>query len=159
MKKFLPITACSLFLWSLCFLLCSAAAIPDAGIVPNEVDSKSSKKIERLEQRQQQAKTKKQQLRIEQKLRKIKYGGQGDALGLAALLGGIVSVLLSLAVMIFLGVEWQLLVYLGLLLGIGAIIFGLVDLRYTDMPGQAWAAIIIGAVGVVLGVVALIVVK
>jgi uncharacterized membrane protein HdeD (DUF308 family) len=52
-----------------------------------------------------------------------------------------------------------ILVFIGLLLGAAAIIIGIVDLRYTDMPGQAYAAIVAGGLGLIAAIIALIFVK
>ena len=95
--------------------------------------------------------------KIKDKIKKIKYGQQGDALGLAALISGILSILLSVVFLAFLSIDWQILVFVGLLLGAAAIIIGIVDLRYTDFPGQAFAAMIAGGLGIIAGIIALIV--
>lgn len=116
-------------------------------------------KLERLEKKLEKSNNPIKKEKIKDKIRKKKYGQEGDALGLAALIVGILSILLSVAVLAFLGIEWQLLVFVGLLLGAAAIIIGIVDLRYTDMPGQAYAAMVTGGLGIVAGIIALIVVK
>ena len=124
------------------------------------VFSKAKKsKLERLEMRLEKSANPAKIEKIKTKIRKIKFGQQGDALGLVALIAGILSILLSVAVLAFLGMELQLLVFAGLLLGAAAIIIGIVDLRYTDMPGQAYTAMVAGGLGVIAGIIALIVVK
>ena len=118
-----------------------------------------SKKVEKLERRLEKVSNPEKKARIKEKIKKITYGEQGDALGLAALISGIISILLSIAVLAFLGIELQLLVFIGLLLGAAAIIIGTVDLRYTDMIGQAYAAIVAGGLGLIAAIIALIFVK
>ncbi len=144
-----------------CWFFFSAASFPTEPISKKEtVLSKAQKvKLEKLEKRLEKASNPARKSRIKEKIKKITYGEQGDALGLAALIGGIISILLSVAVLTFLGMEWQLLVFIGLLLGAAAIIIGIVDLRYTDMPGQAFAAMVAGGLGIIAGIIALILVK
>lgn len=139
-------------------------AVPDAqaaGVIPTseKVAKQQEWKIQQLEVRIEKTRSPKKQARLAKRLKKIKYGEQGDALGLAALLGGIVGILLSLAVLLFLGIEWNLLIFVGLLFGIAAIIFAIVDIRYTNMPGQAIAAMIAGGLAIVAGIIALVLVK
>ena len=140
---------------------CSASVLPVEGrdAKKEKKIQKQETKIKKIEAQLESANRTKKKEKLQKRIQKIKYGQQGDALGLAALLGGIVAILLSLAVLIFLGIEWQLLIFIGLLLGAAAIIFGIVDLRYTDMPGQAFAAIIAGGLAIVEGIVPLIIVK
>jgi hypothetical protein len=140
----------------------SSVALPTEPInsIKKEHLSKAQKsRVEKLEKRLEGTVNLQKRAKIEKRLRKINYGQQGDALGLAALVGAILSILLSLAVLLFLGIDWQLLVFIGLLLGAAAIIIGIVDLRYTDMPGQAYAAMVAGGLGIIAGIIALIVVK
>jgi hypothetical protein len=160
MKLFLRFSLC-LTLMTACWFFFSAASFPTEPISKKEtVLSKAQKvKLEKLEKRLEKASNPARKSRIKEKIKKITYGEQGDALGLAALIGGIISILLSVAVLTFLGMEWQLLVFIGLLLGAAAIIIGIVDLRYTDMPGQAFAAMVAGGLGIIAGIIALILVK
>ncbi len=160
MKIFLRYSFCFTLLAGLWFLF-SSASFPTEPINKKEHSlSKSQKvKLEKLERRLEKVSSPEKKARIKEKIKKITYGEQGDALGLAALIGGILSILLSVAVLTFLGIEWQLLVFIGLLLGAAAIIIGIVDLRYTDMPGQAYAAMVVGGLGLIAGIIALILVK
>ena len=148
------------FIW---IFLCSAISFP-SNPIENKKFSKSlglqqQKKVERLENRLKHSESEVKSAKIKDKIKKIKYGQQGDALGLAALISGILSILLSVAVLTFLGIDWQILVFVGLLLGAAAIIVGIVDLRYTDFPGQAFAAMIAGGLGIIAGIIALVIVK
>jgi len=150
-----------LLLMAVVCIFFSSASMP---IEPKQekqiVFSKAKKsKLERLEMRLEKSANPAKIEKIKTKIRKIKFGQQGDALGLVALIAGILSILLSVAVLAFLGMELQLLVFAGLLLGAAAIIIGIVDLRYTDMPGQAYTAMVAGGLGVIAGIIALIVVK
>jgi hypothetical protein len=147
-----------IFLWTFFSAAVSAPLEPISKKEQNLSKAKRTK-LERLKKKYEQISNPIKKEKIKDKIRKIKYGEQGDALGLAALIGGILSILLSAAVLAFLGIEWQLLVFLGLLIGAAAIIIGILDLRYTDMPGQAYAAIVAGGLGLVAGIIALIVVK
>jgi hypothetical protein len=161
MKSFFRSSLCLFLLTAIWMFFSSAASLPASSAHDKEISlSKAQKsKLEKLEKKLEHISNPLKKEKIEKKIRKIKYGQQGDALGLAALIGGILSVLLSVAVLAFLGIEWQLLVFVGLLLGAAAIIIGIVDLRYTDMPGQAYAAMVAGGLGIIAGIIALIVVK
>lgn len=160
MKSILRYSFSFIFLLAVWTFFSSAANFP---IEPSKKEQQLSKaqksKLEKLELKYKKTLNPNKKERLKDKIRKIKYGEQGDALGLAALIGGILSILLSAAVLAFLGIEWQLLVFVGLLIGAAAIIIGIVDLRYTDMPGQAYAAIVAGGLGLIAGIIALIVVK
>jgi len=142
-------------------LFFSSASLPVDQKQEKEISLSKAKKskLERLELKLEKSANPVKIEKIKKKIRKIKYGQQGDALGLAALIGGIFSILLSVAVLAFLGIAWQMLVFVGLLLGAAAIIIGIVDLRYTDMPWQAYAAMVVGGLGIIAGIIALIVVK
>jgi hypothetical protein len=137
----------------------SSASFPIEPLDKKGHSLSKSKKVEKLERRLEKVSNPEKKARIKEKIKKITYGEQGDALGLAALISGIISILLSIAVLAFLGIELQLLVFIGLLLGAAAIIIGIVDLRYTDMPGQAYAAIVAGGLGLIAAIIALIFVK
>jgi hypothetical protein len=137
----------------------SSASFPTEPLDKKGHSLSKSKKVEKLERRLEKVSNPEKKARIKEKIKKITYGEQGDALGLAALISGIISILLSIAVLAFLGIELQLLVFIGLLLGAAAIIIGIVDLRYTDMPGQAYAAIVAGGLGLIAAIIALIFVK
>lgn len=149
-----------LILTAVCMFFCSAS-LPVEPKIEKEITFNKTKKskLERLEVKLQKSSNPVKIEKIKKKIRKTKYGQQGDALGLAALISGIFSILLSVAVLAFLGIAWQMLVFVGLLLGAAAIIIGIVDLRYTDMPGQAYAAMVVGGLGLIAGIIALIVVK
>jgi hypothetical protein len=151
-----------LFLMAAVWIFFSSAALlpsesPHEKVLPYSKVQKT--KLERLEKKLERVSNPLKKEKIKDKIRKIKYGQEGDALGLAALIAGILSILLCVAVLAFLGIAWQLLVFVGLMLGAAAIIIGIVDLRYTDMPGQAYAAMVAGGLGIVAGIIALIVVK
>jgi len=160
LSKQISLLALFMGLW---LFFSSAASLPTVPSNPTtEVVSLSQtqqNKIKKLEKRLVKAKNAKKKARLENRIRKITYGEQGDALGLAALVVGIISILMSVAVLAFLGIEWQLLVFIGMLLGAAAIIVAIVDLRYTDMFGQAWAAMIVGGLGLIAGIIALVIVK
>ena len=160
MKSILRYSFSFVFLLAVWTFFSSAAISP---IEPSKKEQQLSKaqksKLEKLEVKYKKTFNPNKKEKINDKIKKIKYGEQGDALGLAALIVGILSILLSAAVLAFLGIEWQLLVFVGLLLGAAAIIIGIVDLRYTDMPGQAYTAIVAGGLGLIAGIIALIVVK
>lgn len=158
--KNLQLFVFNVFIFSFVWLFfCSASSFP---VEPPKETIKLTHnqilKIKRLETKLKKAEGAKR-IKIEKRIKKIKYGERGDALGLAALVAGILSILLSIIVLAFLGMEWQLLVFIGLLLGAASIIAAIVDLRYTDMPGQAYAAIIAGGLGLIAGALALIFLK
>lgn len=160
LTKQFPLFALLMGLW---LFFSSAASLPveptTTTTTGHSLSQTAQKKVEKLEKRLEKTKKAKKKARLEKRIKKITYGEQGDALGLAALVAGIFSILMSVAVLAFLGIEWQLLVFIGMLLGAAAIIVAIVDLRYTDMPGQAWAAMIIGGLGLIAGIIALVIVK
>lgn len=159
MKSILPYSFSFIFLLAVWTFFSSAATFPIEPSKKEHLSKAQKSKLEKLEVKYEKTLNPNKKERLKDKIKKIKYGEQGDALGLAALIGGILSILLCAAVLAFLGIEWQLLVFVGLLLGAAAIIIGIVDLRYTDMPGQAYAAIVAGGLGLIAGIIALIVVK
>jgi len=158
MKLFLRYSFCFTIMTAMWFFF-SSASFPTEPLDKKGHSLSKSKKVEKLERRLEKVSNPEKKARIKEKIKKITYGEQGDALGLAALISGIISILLSIAVLAFLGIELQLLVFIGLLLGAAAIIIGIVDLRYTDMPGQAYAAIVAGGLGLIAAIIALIFVK
>lgn len=161
MKQIQHLTFLTSLFFAVCIFFCSASVLPveGRGAKKEKKIQKQETKIKKIEAQLASTTRAKKKEKLQKRIKRVKYGERGDALGLAALLGGIVAILLSLAVLIFLGIEWKLLIFIGLLLGAAAIIFGIVDLRYTDMPGQAFAAIIAGGLAIVAGIIALIVVK
>jgi uncharacterized membrane protein len=159
MKSIFHSSLCLFLLTAVLIFFSSAASLPVSPTQEKAFSKVQKSKLERLEKKLEKSNNPIKKEKIKDKIRKIKYGQEGDALGLAALIVGILSILLSVAVLAFLGIEWQLLVFVGLLLGAAAIIIGIVDLRYTDMPGQAYAAMVAGGLGIVAGIIALIVVK
>jgi uncharacterized membrane protein len=159
MKSIFHSSLCLFLLTAVLIFFSSAASLPVSPTQEKALSKVQKSKLERLEKKLEKSNNPIKKEKIKDKIRKIKYGQEGDALGLAALIVGILSILLSVAVLAFLGIEWQLLVFVGLLLGAAAIIIGIVDLRYTDMPGQAYAAMVAGGLGIVAGIIALIVVK
>jgi uncharacterized membrane protein len=159
MKSIFHSSLCLFLLTAVWIFFSSAASLPVSPTQEKAFSKVQKSKLERLEKKLEKSNNPIKKEKIKDKIRKIKYGQEGDALGLAALIVGILSILLSVAVLAFLGIEWQLLVFVGLLLGAAAIIIGIVDLRYTDMPGQAYAAMVTGGLGIVAGIIALIVVK
>jgi hypothetical protein len=161
MKSIFRISIFLFLMATVWMFFCSAALLPTEPPLESAFynDNIQKTKLERLEKKLERVSNPLKKEKIKDKIRKIKYGQEGDALGLAALIAGILSILLCVAVLAFLGIAWQLLVFVGLMLGAAAIIVGIVDLRYTDMPGQAYAAMVAGGLGIVAGIIALIVVK
>jgi uncharacterized membrane protein len=159
MKSIFHSSLCLFLLTAVLIFFSSAASLPVSPTQEKAFSKVQKSKLERLEKKLEKSNNPIKKEKIKDKIRKIKYGQEGDALGLAALIVGILSILLSVAVLAFLGIEWQLLVFVGLLVGAAAIIIAIVDLRYTDMPGQAYAAMVTGGLGIVAGIIALIVVK
>jgi uncharacterized membrane protein len=159
MKSIFHSSLCLFLLTAVLIFFSSAASLPVSPTQEKAFSKVQKSKLERLEKKLEKSNNPIKKEKIKDKIRKIKYGQEGDALGLAALIVGILSILLSVAVLAFLGIEWQLLVFVGLLVGAAAIIIAIVDLRYTDMPGQAYAAMVAGGLGIIAGIIALIVVK